>query len=328
MNLQRAKTIVLEHYHAIDSANSSNIQQILQYNTTSNWKWRGYHPFNEQTGYRDIAAVFWRPWMEAISYPQRRQDIFFAGYNEIDAFTSTWVVSLGHLVGLFDQPFIGIPPNGKMVFLRYCEFNRVENEKITETAFYCDLPHLMVQTGLEPFTKQRGAELVQPGPITHDGLLFTPSNPEEGAKTLATINAMCKNLGTWQSGLPLEEELAQNWHDDMIWWGPTGIGSTYTIERYAKQHSRPFRAAFSERSSLNHIARLAEGHYGGFFGWPNFTAVNSGGFLGLPTSTLRSEFRVIDIYRRRGDKLAENWVFIDLLHWMKQHGIDMLKEQR
>ena len=30
----------------------------------------------------------------------------------------------------------------------------------------------------------------------------------------------------------------------MIWWGPAGIGATYTIERYAKQHAGPFRAAF------------------------------------------------------------------------------------
>jgi|TARA_B110000116_G_C16763971_1_gene549851 hypothetical protein len=34
--------------------------------------------------------------------------------------------------------------------------------------------------------------------------------------------------------------------------------------------------------------------------------------------------RVVDIYRRDGDKLAENWVFIDLLHWMSMQGIDVL----
>jgi hypothetical protein len=35
--------------------------------------------------------------------------------------------------------------------------------------------------------------------------------------------------------------------------------------------------------------------------------------------------RVIDIYRRQGDKLAENWVFIDLPHWLIQQGVDILK---
>ena len=34
---------------------------------------------------------------------------------------------------------------------------------------------------------------------------------------------------------------------------------------------------------------------------------------------------VVDIYRRDGDKLAENWVFIDLLHFWKQQGLDVLE---
>ena len=33
----------------------------------------------------------------------------------------------------------------------------------------------------------------------------------------------------------------------MIWWGPTGIGSKYTIERYADQHAGPFRETFKDR---------------------------------------------------------------------------------
>jgi hypothetical protein len=34
--------------------------------------------------------------------------------------------------------------------------------------------------------------------------------------------------------------------------------------------------------------------------------------------------RVIDIYRRDGDKLAENWIFIDLLHFWNMQGVDIL----
>jgi hypothetical protein len=111
----------------------------------------------------------------------------------------------------------------------------------------------------------------------------------------------------------------------MIWWGPSGIGATYTIERYAKQHSGPFRNGFTDRSKTNHICRLADGHYGGFFGWPNFTARPTGGFMGMPATDKVGEFRVIDIYRRQGDKLAENWIFIDLLHFWKMQGVDILK---
>ena len=34
--------------------------------------------------------------------------------------------------------------------------------------------------------------------------------------------------------------------------------------------------------------------------------------------------RVVDLYRRDGDKIAENWIFIDHLHFLKGLGIDLL----
>jgi|TARA_B110000977_G_scaffold67053_1_gene91087 hypothetical protein len=55
---------------------------------------------------------------------------------------------------------------------------------------------------------------------------------------------------------------------------------------------------------------------------------NKGGFLGLPKSDVKSEMRIVDIYRREGDKLAENWVYIDMLHYLHQQGLDVLGRMR
>jgi predicted ester cyclase len=318
------KQTVLDLYAALDGAGPGGESAALSRYYAANHIWRGYHPFHEQHGAQTVADVFWTPLRKSLKHMQRRQDVFMAGSNEMDGFKSTWVVSMGHLMGLFDAPWLGIAPTGKMAFLRYCEFNKVENGKVTETAMYFDIPHLMIQAGLQPFPPQTAAHLVQPGPMTHDGLMFDVQSKEEGEKTLAVINAMISDLGQWKSGLTLEEELRQTWAEDMIWWGPAGIGATYTIERYARQHSGPFRAGFTDRSKTNHICRLAEGSFGGFFGWPNFTARPTGGFMGMPATDKAGEFRVIDIYRREGDKLAENWIFIDLLHFWNQQGVDIL----
>jgi hypothetical protein len=46
--------------------------------------------------------------------------------------------------------------------------------------------------------------------------------------------------------------------------------------------------------------------------------------MGVPGNDLRADMRVVDIYRRDGDKLAENWVFIDMLHFLKMQGVDIL----
>ncbi|MCJ8324603.1 MAG: ester cyclase [Rhizobiales bacterium] len=326
-NLQTEKVVVRTYQAALDTC-GVDVTAALKSHMSATYLWRGYHPFGELTGAEQVANGFWAPLRSALTSMQRREDIFFAGLNQIDNEKSVWVVSMGHLMGLFDAEFLGIPPTEKMAFLRYCEFHKIEDGKITETAMYFDLPHLMMQAGLQPFAAQTAAHLVQPGPQTHDGLLYAAQPADEGKATLATIKAMITNLGQWDSPLSLEDELRQSWSEDMIWWGPAGIGSTYTIDRYAKQHSAPFRAGLTDRSKTNHIARLAEGHYGGFFGWPNFTARPTGGFMGMPETNKLGEFRVIDIYRRAGNQLAENWVFIDLLHFWKCQGVDILQRMQ
>lgn len=322
-DLQSAKKLIRDFHQELMGGKAGSCSEIINRYTASDALWRLVHPFDTCQDNISVAKEFWEPLKSRITSLHQREDIFFAGLNEMDNQASVWVVSMGHLVGLFDHEWIGIKPNGKMAFLRYCLFHKVEDGRIKEITLHADLPHLMAQLGQSPFGTQTGAHLVQPGPRTHDGLLYQPQSEAEGRATLAKINSMIGNLGQWKSNLPLEEELAIDWHQDMVWWGPAGIGSTFTIPRYAQQHSAPFRAGFTNRSKTNHIARLAEGHYGGFFGWPNFTAEPTGGFMGMPAIKTQGEFRVIDLYRRDGDKLAENWVFIDLLHFYKSCGMEI-----
>ena len=250
-----------------------------------------------------------------------------AGYNTISGNEGVWVVSMGHLMGLFDNPWIGIKETKKIATLRYCEFSKIQNSKITEVAMFFDIPHLMLQAGIKPFPSETGISLVQPGPLTHDGLMFNEQDPNEGNKTLEIIENMINDVKVWTSTsrASLIDELKKSWNDNMVWWGPTGIGSTYTIERYVDQHAGPFIETFKDRKFNGHLCRVSEGNYGGFFGWPNLTLTPKKKFMGIKTTPKSSEMRVIDMYRREGKKLTENWVFIDLLHFWKILGIDILK---
>ena len=326
-DFQQQKQLVLEFYSKLDSAKPSEIAAVMARYCAADLVWRGYHPFNELHRPADVASQFWQPLRAALSSLQRRQDIFMAGVNALDGDGAVWVVSMGHLMGLFDKPWLGIAPTRKMAFLRYCEFNKVIDGQITEAAMFFDIPHLMMQAGLQPFPPQTAAHLVQPGPMTHTGLMYDQQDPAEAEQTLAAIDFMVNDIRTWRDtgGLSLVEELRRSWTEDMIWWGPAGIGATYTIERYAEQHSGPFRQGFKDRQFNGHLCRMAEGHFGGFFGWPNLTLTPTGGFMGMPASETPGDMRVIDIYRREGDKLAENWIFIDLLHFWKQQGLDVLE---
>lgn len=327
---QRAKKTVLDYYRRFDSTPENMVEELLFEVMHPEIFWRGNHPFNEQFGPKAVSDQFWRPLKKALSNLQRRMDIFFAGENNIEGYQGIWVASMGHFLGLFDSPWLEIPPTRKIAMLRYGEFNHIVDDKIIETAMFIDIPHFMMQAGFNPFPPQTGAHLVQPGPMTHNGLIYQSLPNEEGTKTLNAIEFMIEDSKNWSGGRdePLVDELRRSWNEDMIWWGPSGIGATYTIERYAEQHSGPFRAGFTDRKFNGHVCRIAEGAFGGFFGWPNLTLTPKGGFMGMPGSAKSADMRVIDFYRREGEKLTENWVFIDFLHFWKMQGVDILKRMQ
>ena len=327
MNFQSEKQIILDFYDAIESSKIEEIPNVLSYYCSEDLLWRGFHPFNEIRGLKNLYSQFWQPFKKSFFNYQRRMDIFLAGYNTISGNEGVWVVSMGHLMGLFDNPWIGIKETKKIAMLRYCEFSKIQNGKITEVAMFFDIPHLMLQAGIKAFPSETGISLVQPGPLTHDGLMFNEQDTNEGSRTIEIIENMINDVKVWTSttGTSLIDELKKSWNENMIWWGPTGIGSTYTIERYANQHAGPFREIFKERIFNGHLCRISEGNFGGFFGWPNLTLTPSKTFMGIKTAPKSSEMRVIDMYRREGDKLTENWVFIDLLHFWKILGEDILK---
>ena len=324
-DFQAAKALVRRFYEELDAAPADDVGEVLGRYAADGYRFRGLHPFHEQRGAEAVAEVFWKPLRRAIGPIQRRQDIFMAGIDEIGG--SEWVCSMGHLMGLFDREWLGIPPSYKMTFLRYAEFNRVTEGRIGETALFFDLLGVMRQAGVNPLPPSTGAELLTPGPLTHDGLLFEPQDPAESARTLALVNRMRKDLVSSDLESP-QGELARTWHDGMIWFGPSGIGAAYTIERYQEQHQGPFRAGLANIAFQGHVCRFAEGKYAGWFGWPNLTMKPRGGFLGMPGCDRTVEMRVVDLYRREGDKLAENWIFIDLPYFLKQQGLDVLERMR
>jgi hypothetical protein len=323
-DFQSEKELVRAFHGALDASTPGTIEAALSQFVAPDWHWRGMHPFNEQYGPAAVAGLFWAPLRHSIRSLQRRPDIFIAGLNEIDGFESIWVAEMGHLLGLFDEPWLGIRPTQRIVMLRYCEFNRVEGGRIVETAMFCDIPHLMMQAGQNPFPPQTGAMLIQPGPRTHDGLCYDKQDPARGEAALTAINGM---LGGMKERTREEDpamRLAMDWHNEMLWWGPAGIGATYTIERYLRQHSFPFRDALVDYKFNGHIAKLAERDFGGFFGWANLTLRNAGGYLGMTGGPGPADMRVIDMYRVENGKLAENWIFIDFLHYLNMQGLDVL----
>lgn len=320
-----SKKLVLDYFNELEDATLDNLESVLKKFTTEEYLWKGVYPFLEQTGHENVSKNFWKPLKKSLKQMQRRQDIFIAGTNEIAG--DEWVMSMGHFMGVFEADWLGIRSTGKMINLRYAEFNCVKNGKIIETGLFVDIIGFMQQAGINPLPPQTGSYFVYPGPRNHDGLLFEDANEKESQKTLQLVNKMINDLTALNESGSLDcppELLERTWSEKMIWYGPGGIGASYTIPTYQKQHQLPFRNNLKDKKFNGHVCRFSEGNFACFFGWPNLSNTPIGGFLGLPGGNVQADMQVVDVYCREGDKLTENWVLIDIPYWLKQQGLDIL----
>ena len=162
--LQNAKAVVRAFYDALDRAGPSDTAAVMAEHCAPDLVWRGFHPFNEIIGSKQAAEQFWVPLKASLTSLQRRLDLFFAGRNQIDGFETVWVGTMGHLMGLFDNPWLGIRPTGKVAMLRYAAFHRISADRIAETTMYFDIPHLMLQAGVNHSLPRQAHIWCSPGP--------------------------------------------------------------------------------------------------------------------------------------------------------------------
>ncbi len=47
-------------------------------------------------------------------------------------------------------------------------------------------------------------------------------------------------------------------------------------------------------------------------------------YLDCPATDKRFVVNSLDFRRREGDQFTENWVFVDMIHLFRRHGVDLL----
>jgi predicted ester cyclase len=316
------KKRIHEFSDEIRDATSESIEAVLDQYYADDVDWHGPHPINELNGVTAVAEDYWGPLLD--SFPDLEKDdyILFGGEYE----NSEWVVATGNLVGTFENDWLDIPATGHATWLRYGEFHEMNDGEIVQTRLFVDVLDVLRQAGYE-FAPALAPEVVIPGPTTQDGVLLGEQDPEASEQTLQLVEDMIfEGLHSYEEegldGMGME----RYWHEDFMWYGPAGIGTTRGIDGFQDFHQGPFLEAFPDRTGGNHVARFAEGNYCASTGWPSVEATHMGsGWLGLPATGTEVEMRVMDVWRREGDKLAENWVFIDMLDLLLQMGVDVFE---
>ena len=276
------------------------------------------------------------PLLRAMPDLERRDFLVMAGETR----GQNWVGCGGHYVGVFEQPWLDIPPTQHLMAMRYHEFFHIVEGKIVEMQALWDIPQVMMAAQAWPLSPSLAAEWVVPGPATTDGIITSPYDQEKSQASLKLVLDMLVALKRSPQGLEAMA-LDRYWHPKMMWYGPAGIGSMRRISGFRHWHQIPFLKALPDRGAyLDKGIMFGDGDYVGFTAWPGmYMTVSGDGWLGIAparreqaagqrlSKTANSSVGP-DEAKANNSMIRENWVLVDLLHVYHQIGVDVFERMR
>lgn len=294
------------------------VEQYFQAEATINV----VHPFNKISGSADYLKELLQPLMQSFQGLYRRDYILMAGsYKDED-----WVSSTGYYAGKFVSDWLGIKASGNLAYLRVGEFHRIQSGKAIESYIFFDIPEFMMAHGQWPLIQSPGYCGYLPGPASSDGINLNSSDPKTTQKSTAIVEEMLMKLNT------PDEAWRPYWHENMLWYGPAAFGSYIGVEDFSG-FQVPFENAFegwsggmSKTSPTRHFTRYSDGIYTCSGGWPSLSGTHVKPYLGLKPTNKMVTMRVCDWWRRDGELLVENWVFVDIPDLLQQLGYDLFAE--
>ena len=283
------------------------------------------NPLKTLDGVGGLYEEAYAPLLQAVPDLERRDFIVMAGASN----GGDWVGCCGHYMGVFERPWLDIPPTRHLMAMRYHEFFRLEDGMIVEMQALWDIPQVMMQAGAWPMTPSLAVEWVVPGPATEDGIVTAAYDEAKSQASLDLVTAMLVALERSPEGLAAME-IDRRWHRQMMWYGPAGIGSMRRISGFRNWHQIPFLKALPDRSVFKDKGIFfGDGDYVAFTGWPGMSMTITGdGWLGIAPSDQAITMRSLDFWRCENGKIRENWVLIDLLHVYEQIGVDVFARMR
>lgn len=281
------------------------------------------HPVGHVTGGADVAEI-WHALRRALPDGERRDDIFLAGENHPDPRAKferfgPLVACMGSYQGTFSAPLFGIPPSHGVVTLRYGEAHYFEDGRLLRSWLIWDLADLLLQVGRWPLAAPLGAPGHWPGPKGGGGVLLDRAGPADAlTRVFAMHDALLSFDGKSLDSMPMSDW----WTENFMYYAGGGIGTTRGLAGFRAHHQIPFLHAFPDRYAIGHFIRIGDGDFavtGGDVG-----ATHTGEYLGMAPTGRPIKMSVMDFYRFDGDRIAENWLPIDILGLAAQMGVDVL----
>jgi predicted ester cyclase len=330
---QRNKQHVWKFWHELDNARPENIQNILMANLPANISWSGPDPIKKLNGIEAVNSNYWQPLLKSFPDLKRESYIFFGGISSgrtdgrFDG--QEWVCGLGHFRGTFEHDWLTIPASGKETLIRWSEFCRMKAGKIVEIHILLDIPDVMRQAGFPALPPDRCNPNLWSLPRANNGILWAAQSEEETQRSLKLIrNMIYTGLNDFDQSELESMGIAQYFHPQLQWYGPSGIGGCRTFKEFEDFHQQHWLHAFPDRQVQDLDSLFAEGPYMAASGFPGVMDTHTGQYLESPATGNKIKFNGIDIWLREGDVILENWVFVDMIDVFRQFGIDLFERMR
>lgn len=316
---------ISEFIHSINRAiaRKEDVRRVLETYCAEDIVCNLFYPYNTVKGINEWYDTYWHDMIS--SFP----DIEDQPYLLMSDHTgdSHWVGATGNYIANYSgTSWLGMPVTKQLTYLRYGTFYEVIDNKITKVNSLVDTIDFVKQCDKLPsYFSFIGSDITIPAPLTGDGIVKS-TDINEAKDTLALVDLMIDNLLKYDGTLESMSEHKKTWHPQMMWYGPTPIGSNRSMNGFEDRHQIPFLEAFPDRVGGNHYARFAQGNYCASGGWPSIHATYSGSeWFGLKNvSETKVTMRVMDFWRKEDGLLRENWVFIDMLDLLSQLGINVI----
>jgi predicted ester cyclase len=284
-------------------------------------------PFKNLEGPKELYDRAYRPLIEAMPDLERRDLIVIAGPSE----NGNMVGCCGYYIGVFERPWLDIPPTFHPVVMRFHEFYRLEEGRVVEMQAIWDIPQVMMQARAWPMTPSLGVEWVVPGPAAQDGIPTAPRDEAESEASLKLVLDMINGLMKFAEGGHEAMNLPAYWHPKMTWYGPAGIGTNRRISGFRNWHQIPFLKAMPDRGMVENVKHywFADGPYVAVTAWPGMRlTISQDGWLGIPPLGKEMTMCSLDFWRCEKGMIRENWVLVDILDVYDQIGVDVFSRMR
>ena len=126
----------------VDGLNDHRISDIGEFFDES-FSWMGNTGCGTKNGLREFQENWQKPFQAAFSEK--------VCIDEARLFMGEWAAAFGRQEAIHSGDFMGIQATGKKVYIKYMDFWKVENGKITNNWVMVDFPYILKQLGTDCF---------------------------------------------------------------------------------------------------------------------------------------------------------------------------------